>query len=168
MGRTWITIHSPRTWTQRSRRHAAQVPHPRRLPAPPARPTAGRGPRQTPPAPGQTPGLREAHAGAEEGRGRLRHAAVQMLRARVRGPLSALGGPVPSPPQLPPRGVAHEVDRVLGPERPVGQEGDHAVPSSSLSRRQTAEVPRDTDEVWLLDLVRPSDRLFLTLNRSTR
>ena len=38
-----------------------------------------------------------------------------MLRARMRGPLRAEGGPVAAPPQLPPRGVAHEVDRVLGP-----------------------------------------------------
>ena len=41
-----------------------------------------------------------------------------MLRAGMRGPLSALGGLVAAPPQLPPRGVAHELARLLGRQGP--------------------------------------------------
>ena len=41
-----------------------------------------------------------------------------MLRAGMRGPLRAEGGPVAAPPQLPPRGVAHELARLLGRQGP--------------------------------------------------
>ena len=84
-----------------------------------------------------------------------------MLRAGMRGPLRAEGGPVAAPPQLPPRGVAHEVARLLGPEGQGGQDGRRLAPSSSPSRRRAAQVPRGIHEVWHHAVKLRMDHLFL-------